>query len=461
MLPDNWLVNPRVRKLRQKFLTVPRTRFLDLAEHMFGTVDLDRQQLGALVQLLTDSEHWPSIERAQTGSTSMEQSELAEALLDAPKDDWLPEVLPLLLELQPGSSMLDLGCHQGHGAQVLTGVSFYEGHDLDPKRVQVAKQLFPEQQFHVTDVSRWLAYEPRSSYSLVLVHLPADHYTVHGPCLETQRGPDIVLDAAMLEWGAKCCTRGGILVGLINRQDNLEAISQWLRNNGTPLMFSAVDDKTLVVYRHGIRMREYPTVTDSFANYGELTDFLMAKGYLARTPVCADDPRPLEISDWGIELLTQEVTGFSETGATLLYKSKHAAGIRWQDERAALGWAMHQAFKATREESWNKTSERFSQRLGINDYLQYRSGNLHDLLNLTAEFAVEETPELKGHANKLTKRYSRLRTPYPERATIDNRYYSLGPGDKLQRNDELWSVQFSEPDFSGKNPPKLHLNKVE
>jgi len=428
---------------------------------MFGTVDLDRQQLGALVQLLTDSEHWPSIQRAQMTTSSIEQAELGEALLDAPKDEWLPEILPLLLELQPGSSMLDLGCHQGHGAQVLTGVSFYEGHDLNAKRVQVAKRLFPEQQFQVTDVARWLAYEPRSSYSLVLVHLPADHYTVHGPCLETQRGPDITLDTAMLEWGAKCCTRGGILVGLVSRESNLEPISQWLRNNGTPLMVSAVGNTTLVVYRHGIRMRDYPTIDNAFANYEELTEFLMAKGYLARTPVCADDPRPLEISDWGIELVAQSTEEFSGTAETLLYKSKHAARIRWQNDRAALGWAMHQAFKATREESWNKTVERFNQRLGINDYLQYRSNSLHDLLNLSQEFAVAETPELKGHASKLTKRYHRLRTPYPERATVENRYYSLGPGDKLQRNQELWSVQFSEPDFSGKNPPKLHLSKVE
>jgi len=458
MLPDNWLTNPRVRKLRQKFLKVPRARFVDLAEHMFGTVDLDRQQLGSLVQLLTDSQHWPSINRI--ASSEQEITDQAELTLDVPKDDWLADVLPLILELQSGCSMLDLGCHQGHMSQVLTGTSFYEGHDLNQKRVCAAKRLFAEQQFHATDVSRWLAYEPKSSYSLVLTHLPSTTYTIHGPCLETQRGPEVQLDLAMVEWSAKCCARGGILVALLEATTDISTATNWLRHNGTPLMVSAVGNHVLIVYRHGIKMRDYPTITENFATHAELTDFVMQKGYLARVPVSVDDPRPLEVSDWGIELVSLEETRLASGSSTELYKSKYSVRIKWQGELPALSWAFHQAMKATPEESWNRTVERFSKRLEINEYLVYRDKPLFELLNLSNEFPVQETKELKGHADKLEKRYKRLRTPYPERSTLDNRYYSLGPGDNLTKNDETWSVQFSEPDFSGKNPPKLHLQKV-
>jgi hypothetical protein len=460
VLPDSWLVNPRVRKLRQKFLSVPRTRFLDLAEHMFGTIDLDRQQLGALVQLLTDSQQWPTIDRVLASSQD-DAEDLDIALAEVPRDSWLPEVLPLLVEMQSGSSVLDLGCHQGHCAQMFTGTSFYEGHDVNSKRVAVAKRVNKEQQFHVTDLSRWLAYEPKSSYSLVLVHLPDVPYTCNGPCLETQRGPELQLNTSMLEWGAKCCVRGGIMIGVTSETTNLEPALNWLRTNGTLLLVSRINQsETLIIYRHGIRMRDYPTVTDEFADYLELTDFAMSRGYLARTPVSVDDPRPMQVADWGIELAPQASFKFSGTDATLLYKTKHAAGIWWQNEESALGWAMHQALKATREESWNKTIQRFNQRLDITEYLKYRTQPLHELLNLTANFKVAETPELAGCAKRMGSRLNRLRTSYPERSTVENRYYSLGPGDILEREGERWSVQFSEPDFSGKNPPKLHLQRM-
>jgi hypothetical protein len=61
---------------------------------------------------------------------------------------------------------------------------------------------------------------------------------------------------------------------------------------------------------------------------------------------------------------------------------------------------------------------------------------------------------------KLGRRLERAQLSYPEKTTLDNRYYTLGVGSVLMQGEDRYEVRFSEPDFSNSKPPKVHIEKV-
>lgn len=469
MLPEEWLTNQRIRKLRQKFPSQSREAFAKLAQHEFGTTDLNRIQLSNLVQILTDVTEWPLVDHP------LDHPEPDTLGVVPPHADATPEWfltgLSMLFDIQSGSSVLDLFCGSGSLGLILPAGALYEGHDSDQKRIDEAKRAFPNGHFLRSDLRDWVSLEPNNQYGLVFAHVPAGlSVTSVNPCLSMQRGPTIDMRLAAVEMGAKFCAPGGYLVILLDMpiRDPRAAmdLNEWTGHNGTLLMnLGLPEGKQALIYRHGIRRRDHQTLMERFVEEQTFLDFCVLTETPTRIAVAGEDPRPVELKDWEIQMVSNPIGKHYSPGKTseaLLYKQNGRVGVRWKTLTQSLEWAMHQAGTAPREEPWTKTVERFEQRFTQDRYLRMRGqDSLNVILNLPEEYQVVEDPALVTFIEKLGRRQQRTGLCYPEKATLENRYYTLGPGNFLLKDPNRYEVIFSEPDFSGAKPPRLHLELTQ
>ncbi len=460
MLPDAWLLNRRVLKLRQKFPTQPRSTFVQLAQDLLGTTDLNRAQLQMLIQTLTDAQTWPSVSFAHTTTQpQLDPNNIPPNPNATPQEILLG--IAMLLRIHPGAGILDLFCGNGTLADVLPPRVFYEGHDNDPDLVLQGRCLYQDGIFHVSHIESWLESEPNSHYGLVFMHPPVGlQVTSPNPCLEVSHGPAHDLGLAAIEWAAKCCAKGGILVVVLDPGQAIPFdVYEWLRGKGTILVHVEADGYQILVYRHGLHARNYQTEQGVFSTlYGFMTFCKRENPF--QVPVHSEDPRPLLLKDWGIEVIPVAEHGpipFSTERATRLYKAKGRVGIEWGGARSLLEWAIHQAHSAPVEEAWPKTVRRFEERLLLGNYLEHRRGrSLQEILNLPDGYRAHEDQALRSFLSRMDGKQKRLTTPYPEKSTIENQYYTLGPGCVLQKGSDYFKVVLSEPDFAGVNPPRVH-----
>lgn len=134
--------------------------------------------------------------------------------------------------------------------------------------------------------------------------------------------------------------------------------------------------------------------------------------------------------------------------------------VRWGSPEASLEWAAHQAWNSHATETVEAIVARFNKRLSLPEYLKHRvNATTQELLNLSPAYPAAEDPQSTIFLNKLTQQLDRMLISYPEKVSPNNRYYSLGPGDRLFNQDSSWIVNLSEPDFTGKKPPKIHMRE--
>lgn len=471
MHPDQWLVNQRVRAMRAKFPAQSRAAFLDLVQGLFGTHDLSKQQLTVLVKTLSETDEWPDLGGAE--ATPGNAVPAGPVVNPNPTPDWVLEAVGMLVAVQPGSSVLDLFCGDGTLGQVLPARTLYEGHDNRYDLIMQARRQYPQGEFSTSDITEWMSLEPNTPYGLVFAHPDPDTVRYHeNPCLETEQpGTHIHTQDAIIEWGARCCTKGGVLVVFQDLGDaEPHAQLAWLKRHGTLYVNATVGESRLIIYRHGVKLKDHPVEIGHHATPEDLLAAVAAWENQILVPICADDPRPLELKSWDITVEPNPEGAYYRGGDTSeIFKQKTSVGVRWCAPVPAFEWAMHQAFTAPVEESWPKTVNRFNQRLKIDSYLEHRrTTRLHDIINLPYGYRAQEDPALTRYLTKLDRRYGRTLLPYPNKSVLENKYYTLGPGSFLRRpavnpipghTHERWRVVFSEPDFSGNKPPRVHLER--
>jgi hypothetical protein len=469
MLPDLWLANDRIRKLRMnKFPSQPKSAFIRLAESMFGGFDLSRTQLSAMVKALSEATEWPRAAREP------EEDDIDPATIPVRPDatpDNLLAAIGMLVNIQSGTSVLDLYCGAGTFTQLMAlNRCYYEGHEVDPDAVAQAKRVLGTNgQVYQTDLTSWVDREPDSQYGLVFAHPPVGLTTTcQYPCLEMQGGGQIDMELATYEIAVKSCIKGGFVV-ILTESGSFgldEYVKDWLAEHGTLIADLVLGVYNLVVFRNGVKT-PYDALTGVVVSEDGLIE-LCSERTPIRTPICSDDPRPMVLKTWDIEVVPNGEAFGTVYGKrhvnqpdAELYKSKGRVGIRWARSTVAMEWAQHQSLTAPQEESWVKTQDRFSRRLLVDTYIDVRlATDPNDILNLPRTYTVGEESALKKFMDRTTSKAGRLATSYPEKSTLENRYYTLGPGSMLLRGDERWAVSFSEPDFSNSKPPKVHIQKV-
>jgi cyclopropane fatty-acyl-phospholipid synthase-like methyltransferase len=151
------------------------------------------------------------------------------AALEHPGQEWprLRLLRDLLAHLQPGSTVLDLGC--GNGVPALREiVRLHEGVGVDISKTQIdlAQANVPSAQLLHADAAE-LDFPPRSFDAVVafyvLEHLPREEHA-H-------------LLAKLFEW----LTPGGFLLFSIEPEDEPAHVGKWL---GKPMFFSRFDAET-------------------------------------------------------------------------------------------------------------------------------------------------------------------------------------------------------------------------
>ena len=148
MLPDLWLANTVIRRLwKTKFPAQPKVSFINLVQNLFGTIDLTRNQVSIVINMLTDATTWPvgklkGIDpNAPDSIYGAELERLAD--LAEPTPDWVFALIGMLLPIPTDVSVLDLCCGIGTLASILPTTAFYEGHDSNPVQVARASRNFP------------------------------------------------------------------------------------------------------------------------------------------------------------------------------------------------------------------------------------------------------------------------------------------------------------------------------
>jgi hypothetical protein len=313
-----------------------------------------------------------------------------------------------------------------------------------------------------------VSQDPNKQYSLVLTGSKTKEQTsCEIPCLETQEAL-IDLNIAALEWGARCCTMGGLLVSLLP-EEYFVSLPQhktwsWLCDKGTVLVFSKIENLVILVYRHKLKQKDYMLQKETFETNLDWSEW--ASGHaIFKTGVCTEDPGPLELKNWNIRIVENLVKNnyikAHEPKLTYFYKSKNKVSIRWENPTTALEWAQQQALHNTADPSWDKTVERFNQRLGIDTFINLIENTpLNKLLDIPQEYSVILDSSLKTYLKRKKLQMNMTLTAYPEKSTIENRYFTLGPGSRLARNDgTTWKINFSEPDFGNYKPPRLHIEQ--
>jgi hypothetical protein len=493
MLPDLWLANSRVRSLwKDKFPEQPKIALVNLAEALFGTADLTRNQVSILINTLAEATVWPTGVADDGIDVTMPDEMYGEEYVAAANhpsanvETWVLEVLSMLLAIPNDVSVLDLYCGDGTLLDVLPETSFYEGHDPNPVHVARARRAHPEAMIRHTDLTQLVNQEVDTTYGLVFCHTTVQRSETAPTCLElrphleaaaarqrslledvpTQREhsePGYRMGWAMAEAAVKACVPGGIVaIASLSQRD---FVLDYLRSKGTVLAQIGSQEAmlTLTIFRK-MRVKNHVEEDIFLPTLDEVREWAATRGVLARVPVCPDDPRPMVIRPWDIQL-TPNPAGKKFGNCALgrdaeLYLAKGRVGVRWADRLVAFEWAQHQALTAPPEESWDKTVARFNERLTPESYLRLRQGNLNVMLNLPPAYTVREDPALGTHMGKLGRRLERAQLSYPEKTTLDNRYYTLGVGSVLMQGEDRYEVRFSEPDFSNSKPPKVHIEKV-
>lgn len=477
MLPDVWLENPNIKKLKKsKFASQSNAAFINLADSLFKTYDLSKGQVASIVELLEASSEWPKEKPGDFYLAAQLNKPIAWVNLAdevEPTPDWVLEVINLLLAIPSDVSVIDLNCGVGAFADCLPRHAFYEGYDINPVQIMRAQEYFSNYMFKCSDISAMLSKEPDTSYGLVLfnaAYWQCDTKQIDkNACLELIYRTDVfnATDVAV-ELSVKCAVRGGVVVLYSYEKPSYDTL-EWLRSKGTILAFITVGKACLLLFRNGVKSKKEINLADElfhFETEREAIEWAVEKGVITRVPVCAEDPRPLLLKDWNVAVKPNAL-GFSASFESWkeadveLYLAKNKIKIKFKDQWSALEWAQHQALTASPEETWNKTVEKFSVRFELNNYISLRSGDLNRLVNLPETYTVLEEPALRKYLNKAQRQIAHMSFSYPEKTTLDNRYYTLGIGSVLTDGSKKYEVKFSEPDFSNSKPPKVHLERIE
>jgi len=357
--------------------------------------------------------------------------------------DWLLTGLGCLVEVQRGTSVLELG---GWGMG----------------------DLLPDQVFsHQASFS--FGAEVATKYGLVITN-PVDHgYSVELPCLETQAGPTIRVAQAAVEWSAKACAQGGILLAvlpdtvLMDSSPALLELEDWLKRYGTLLYKLITPGYYVLIYKHGVKMKDRVTELVSFQTGDEFAEWALDQPVF-KTGVCTEDPGPLQLKHWDITVVDNAEDGRfvadpHDPDVTQLYMAKGEVRVRWAGLAPALEWAQHQALQQPPEPSWDKAVNKFRSRMRLDVFVDLvQNAPLNQILNLPGSYAVALQRPLAKHLQRFKRSRDRLTSAYPEKSTLDNRYFTLGPGARLLGPDgKPWRVLFSEPDFAHRKPPRLHV----
>lgn len=170
-----------------------------------------------------------SDERKTIVAESYDDVAEAYAALERREKEWprLRLLRDLLARLQPGSSVLDLGC--GNGVPALAEIARLHdavGVDISKTQVELAGANVPEADVLHADVAE-LAFPPNSFDAVVafylLDHLPREE---HSPLFVKVR-----------EWLAP----GGLFLFSVEPEDEPGTVGEWL---GKPMFFSHFDAKT-------------------------------------------------------------------------------------------------------------------------------------------------------------------------------------------------------------------------
>lgn len=132
-----------------------------------------------------------------------------------------------LLQLDPGSSLIDLGCGQGILARQIPQNIEYLGIDLSPSLIKSAKQYDrnPKHDYRVADITKPLAIEKKFTHAAVVL------------ALQNVEHPEAVIKNA-----AKALLPGGTLVIIMNHPCfRIPRQSSWKVDNENKTQFRRLD----------------------------------------------------------------------------------------------------------------------------------------------------------------------------------------------------------------------------
>lgn len=465
MKPSVWLHIERLTKARKKHWPErSKQELVQLADQLYNRQDITRAEVSKLCSILETSPTWPGTWVIPDAPLPVGHSVLRAYLDNTPA--WLLEGFNSILEVQSGSSVLDLGCGNGQLATYVPPTAFYEGYDKQQEKITEAQQVFPQHIFEKCDLTSWVSQEPQAVYNLCFLHLEAKQVIVQSPCLETQSGPVINLEKALVELAVKSVGHG-CFVAIVGDCSLSPSLMTWLSSKGLVTCELVTPELTLTIFRKGIKKGSM--LRSQFVDSATFLSWCLSPDSPRyKVPICPEDPRPMALKSWDITLEVPSSLGKldSSLNQSQLILAKNKLDVRWKQLEEPLSWASSHCISQS-EASWTKQMFLFNREcLEVNAYLIRRTSySSPDIFSSIV--SVTESLSLFKYLNKLALKLERVSKPYPERSNLENRYLTLGSGDKLLQESLLvpgtwreWSVKFSETDHVNSSYPRLHLEPL-
>jgi SAM-dependent methyltransferase len=196
--------------------------------------------------------HGPSSDPSEVVRLGYDQLSVRYRPDDADPKEYRPWTTELLAELQPGSSVLDLGC--GCGVPVARRLA-QEGHrvtgiDISERQIERARSLVPGATFRVADMAH-RNFEPASFDAVValysLIHVP------------------LAVQPSVIEQVADSLVDGGLLLATVGWEAWTGSDSNWL-GGGVEMWWSQTDQAT---YRSWLEAAGLEVTKGSFVSDGE------------------------------------------------------------------------------------------------------------------------------------------------------------------------------------------------
>lgn len=151
-----------------------------------------------------------------------------------------------------------------------------------------------------------------------------------------------------------------------------------------------------------------------------------------------------------IVIMRDNPSNYTGTDKSRVYLGKNRVGIQFADMPTAMNWAYKLMVKTGLP--WEKALHRFRvENMPINffHHIWSQKLNLAGLCGLSPG-SFELDPQLVTHLHKLTTRWRRITTPYPDSTPLKRVYHSLGKGDKLLDTEgNEWEIQSTRPSLTG------------
>lgn len=369
-----------------------------------------------------------------------------------------------LLRVQDNVAILEMMCDKALITSSLGGGVLYQGVDTDESLMALNREVFPTGNFLAKSPSLLTIGEPNKAFGLAIVHLDpqkqqwflmnASNCVDRGLVNTTSQASQtsICLDVA-----TKSLVENGILIGLHKGTMELpDNIKEYIQTNVQTFLYTYVAEYDVTIIG-GYRVAK-PSSVLTLRTVSKLSELLSTFTSVVRVPVATADPRPIKSILWNIRLVPAE----PYVAENQVVKSGDSVALKFSNMESALTW-VGSVLKENADPAWFRAKARVSERFELNNYLRLRNSGrpLWDITMLSDSTTIKESRDLTKFLNKVETRQKRASLAYPTNSDIERSYWALGPGAKVERGDEQYTVLFSEADIVTHKPPRVTLGRTE